>query len=92
MDPKEREENSLSKAEFLESVQTRDKPICPLFNLPAISNHILHPDWMHSMDEGFSQLVAGQVLFELLPHYIPWSKPRGQGSQHVGTHPKPVQG
>ena len=25
--PKEREENSLGKAEFLESVQTRDKPI-----------------------------------------------------------------
>ena len=67
--PKEREENSLSKAEFLESVQTRDKPICPLFNLPGISNHIMHPDWMHSMDEGFSQLVAGQTLFELLPHY-----------------------
>ena len=69
MGPKEREENSLSKAEFLESVQTRDKLICPLFNLPGISNHIMHPDWMHSMDEGFSQLVAGQILFELLPHY-----------------------
>ena len=47
--------NSPSKAEFLESVQTRDKPICPVFNLPRISNHILHPDWMHSMDEGFFQ-------------------------------------
>ena len=69
MGQKEREENSLNKAEFLESVKTRDKPICPLFNLPGISNHIMHPDWMHSMDEGFSQLVCGQVLFELLPHY-----------------------
>ena len=69
MGPKEREEHSLSKADFLESVQTRDKLICPLFNLPGISNYIMHPDWMHSMDEGFSQLVPGQILFELLPHY-----------------------
>jgi len=66
MGQKERKESSLSKAGFLEFVQTRDRPICPLFNLPGIANH---PDWMQSMDEGFSQLAAGQILFELLPHY-----------------------
>ena len=65
----DRDSQSLSKAEFLESVKTREKLVCPLFDLPGVSNQLMFPDWMHVMDEGFGALVAGQVLNYLLPFY-----------------------
>ena len=66
----ERASQSLSKAEWIEFVQAREKLLCPLFSLPNISNHIMNPDWMHVMDEGFAPLVCGQVLWDLLPCYV----------------------
>ena len=69
MDKAARESQSLSKAEFLESVKTREKMVCPLFDLPGVTNQLMFPDWMHVMDEGFGALVAGQILYSLLPFY-----------------------
>ena len=65
----ERAASSLTKAEWIEFVQAREKPLCPLFSLPNISNQNMNPDWMHVMDEGFAALVCGQVLWDLLPCY-----------------------
>ena len=69
LDKAARESQSLSKAEFLESVMTRKKMVCPLFDLPGVTNQLMFPDWMHVMDEGFGALVAGQILHYLLPFY-----------------------
>ena len=69
LDKAARESQSLSKAEFLESVKTREKMVCPLFDLPGVTNQLMFPDWMHVMDEGFGALVAGQILYSLLPFY-----------------------
>lgn len=69
LDKAARESQSLSKAEFLESVKTREKMVCPLFDLPGVTNQLMFPDWMHVMDEGFGALVAGQILHYLLPFY-----------------------
>ena len=46
-----------------------EKLVCPLFDLPGVSNQLMFPDWMHVMDEGFGALVAGQILHYLLPFY-----------------------
>jgi len=39
-----------------------EKLVCPLFDLPGVSNQLMFPDWMYVMDEGFGALVAGQIL------------------------------
>lgn len=65
----DRMEKSLSKAQFLESVRSRGKVQAAIFRLPGFTNHNVHPDWMHTVDEGFGALICGQVLSHLLPEY-----------------------
>ena len=62
-------EKSLSKAQFLEFVRSRGKVQAAIFRLPGFTNHNVHPDWMHTVDEGFGALICGQVLSHLLPEY-----------------------
>ena len=64
-----RSAESLSKADYLESLASRGKNPNPLFTLPNVSNDTMKPDWMHTCDEGIGALCAGQVLKELLNHY-----------------------
>ena len=65
----DRKEKSLSKAAWKESVRTREKLWCPLFELPGVDNQMMQPDWLHVMDEGFAAVTAGQILYELAESY-----------------------
>ena len=64
-----RSAESLSKADYLESLASWGKNPNPLFTLPNVSNDTMKPDWMHTCDEGIGALCAGQVLKELLKRY-----------------------
>ena len=64
-----RSAESLSKADYLESLASRGKNPNPLFTLPNVSNDTMKPDWMHTCDEGIGALCAGQALKGLLKHY-----------------------
>ena len=66
MSSKDRESKSLSQAEWLQALESRGKPVSPLFALPGITNASMKPDWMHVVDEGSAALAAGQILAELL--------------------------
>ena len=59
---------SLANGRFA-GLEARNKTPNPLFHLPGVSNWTVLPDWMHVADEGVGALAAGQILFELLPHY-----------------------
>lgn len=67
--PEERQSLSLTKAAFLAAAEARGRIPSPLFQLPAVSNWTMLPDWMHVVDEGVGSLAAGQILWELLPRY-----------------------
>ena len=66
MSAKDRKNQSLSKAEFEESLRARKKHVSPLFGAPGVCNKTMKPDWMHVVDEGCGSHAAGQVLKELL--------------------------
>ena len=69
MSAEDRKDQSLSKAEYEESLRARKKHISPLFGLPGVCNKTMKPDWMHVVDEGCGSHAAGQVLNELLAKY-----------------------
>lgn len=79
LQPEERQNLSLNKAAYLATVEARGRSPSPLFQLHAVSNWTMLPDWMHVVDEGVGSLAAGQVLWELLPHY-----PASQQEARVG--------
>ncbi|CAE7730017.1 unnamed protein product [Symbiodinium sp. CCMP2592] len=65
----DRQNQSLSKAEFEESLRDRNKHVSPLFGLPGVCNKTMKPDWMHVVDEGCGAHAAGHVLNELLAKF-----------------------
>ena len=75
----DRQNWSLSKANFLATVRERDREVAPIFDVAGVTNQTLQPDWLHCVDEGFGALVCGQVLHSLLPEYGTVKAERVQG-------------
>lgn len=55
--------------EYFAGVRLVGKTPCPLFSAPGVSTHSLVVDWMHCVDLGVGQDLAGGALWTLLDYF-----------------------